>query len=116
MTARDWARFGYLYLRDGMWEGTRILPEKWADHARTPTPNSNGRYGAHFWLNAINPATGQASITDRAPTDAFMARGVGAQVVLIIPSLDMIVVYLGLTYGDAPEVVEAIADIVEAAR
>jgi len=116
MTARDWARFGLLYLRGGRWDGVQILPAQWADHARTPTANSHGRYGAHFWLNAVDETTGQASMTDRVPTDAFMARGVGAQFVLIVPSLDLVVVYLGLTYGDAPEIISAIADIVEAAQ
>jgi CubicO group peptidase (beta-lactamase class C family) len=116
MTGRDWARFGLLYLRDGTWEGRRILPERWVDHARLPTPNSKGQYGAHFWLNGINPETGQAAITDAIPTDAFMARGFGAQVVLIIPSMDLVVVYLGLTYGDPAPVVQAITDIVEAAQ
>ncbi len=116
MTGRDWARFGLLYLRDGVWDGTRIFPENWVDHARLPTPNSKGRYGAHFWLNEVNPETGQAVITDHIPTDAFMARGVGAQVVVIIPSLDMVVVYLGLTYGDPSPVVQAITDIINAAR
>ncbi len=116
MTGRDWARFGLLYLRDGMWDGTRILPEHWADHARLPTPNSKGEYGAHFWLNGVNPETGQAAITDEIPTDAFMARGVGAQVVVVIPSLDMVVVYLGLTYDDPAPVVQAIIDIVNAAK
>jgi CubicO group peptidase (beta-lactamase class C family) len=116
MSARDWARFGLLYLRDGKWENTQVLPEGWADHARTPTPDSKGQYGAHFWLNAIDPTTGHAVISDRVPTDAFMARGYGAQVALIIPSLDMIIVYLGLTYDDPTPIVNAIADIVEAAQ
>ncbi len=116
MTGRDWARFGFLYLRDGVWDGKRVLPERWADHARLPTSNSRGQYGAHFWLNGVNPETGQAVITDTIPTDAFMARGFGAQVVLIIPSLDMVVVYLGLTYDDPAPVIQAIAEIVNAAR
>ncbi len=116
MTGRDWARFGLLYLRDGMWEDKRILPEHWVDHARLPTPHSKGQYGAHFWLNQIDPETGHAVITDDIPTDAFMARGFGAQVVLIIPSMDLVVVYLGLTYDDPAPVVQAITDIVEAAN
>lgn len=116
MTGRDWSRFGLLYLRDGTWDGKRILPEHWVDHARLPTPNSKGRYGAHFWLNGIDPETGHAVITDDIPTDTFMARGFGAQVVVIIPSLDMVVVYLGLTYDDAGPVVQAITDIITAAK
>ena len=38
------------YLRDGVWEGERVLPEGWVDYARTPTPGSSGEYGAHWWL------------------------------------------------------------------
>jgi len=116
MTGRDWARFGLLYLRDGMWENRRILPEHWVDHARLPTPHSKGQYGAHFWLNGIDPDTGHAVMTDAIPTDAFMARGFGAQVVLIIPSMDLVVVYLGLTYDDPTPVVQAITEIVNAAN
>ena len=116
MTAQDWARFGLLYLRDGVWDGKRILPEHWADHARLPTPSAHGAYGAHFWLNAVNPETGQPAISSRVPVDAFMPRGFGAQVVLLVPSLDLIIVYLGQTYDDASPVVEAIDDLVDAAR
>lgn len=116
MTAQDWARFGLLYLRGGMWDGEKILPDHWVDHARTLTPASNGKYGAHFWLNAVNPETGKAVLTDRIPTDAFMARGFGGQVTLIVPSLDMIVVMLGATYKGSPEpLVAYMADVVEAA-
>jgi len=116
MTAQDWARFGLLYLRGGVWDGQRVLPEHWADHARFPTLNAHGAYGAHFWLNEVNPETGQPAITPRIPTDAFMPRGFGAQVVLLIPSLDLIIVYLGQTYDEAGPVIEAIADLVDAAQ
>ena len=52
-SARDFARFALLYLRDGVWEGRRILPEGWVDHARRTTPGSGGEYGAHWWLRGF---------------------------------------------------------------
>lgn len=116
MTAQDWARFGYLYLRDGVWAGKRLLPEGWADHARTPARHSGGRYGAHFWLNARNPETGVPAISDKLPEDTFMARGFGAQLVLIVPSRDMVLVVLGVTYQDDPApLVALIAEVIDAA-
>ena len=48
-TARDWARLGLLYLRDGVWEDEMLLPEAWVEYSSTPTPTSEGLYGAHFW-------------------------------------------------------------------
>jgi CubicO group peptidase (beta-lactamase class C family) len=50
-TARDWARFGLLFLQDGTWEGRRLLPEGWVTFSVTPAPAApDGVYGAHFWL------------------------------------------------------------------
>ena len=50
-TARDFARFGLLYLRDGVWDGTRLLPEGWVDYGRTieSVDPEDGPYGAHWW-------------------------------------------------------------------
>ncbi len=98
-SAPDWARFGYLYLRDGVWDGRRILPAGWVDFARTPSPGSgNDTYGAGWWLT---PETGpgtpeRALIAGRNPYDAFSAEGREGQVVLVVPSQDLVIVRLGL--------------------
>lgn len=84
-SARDFARFGYLYLRDGVWEGQRILPEGWVDYSRTPTPQSpEGTYGAHFWV-----VPGSLGL--------FLCNGAWGQRILISPRLDLVVVRLGQT-------------------
>jgi CubicO group peptidase (beta-lactamase class C family) len=82
-TARDFARFGYLYLRDGTWDGARLLPAGWVDHARTPTPQAlEDPYGAHWWL-----------VDDGLGT--FSARGYEGQYTVVVPALDLVVVRLG---------------------
>lgn len=83
-TARDFARFGLLYLRDGVWEGERILPEGWVDYARTPTPHSESQYGAHFWL-AQNG------------TGLFSCNGFQSQYIVMDPSRDLVIVRLGVS-------------------
>ena len=96
-TARDWARFGQLYLQDGVWEGERLLPAGWVDYTRSPAPAAPlGDYGAHFWLNTV-PARGGASVYPSLPHDAFFARGHEEQSVSIIPSRDAVIVRLGQT-------------------
>jgi CubicO group peptidase (beta-lactamase class C family) len=87
-TARDWARFGLLYLRDGVWEGARILPPGWVDDARSWTsvdPEDDMPYGAHWW--------GEAGDT----RGTFRAGGYAGQSVIISPPLDLVVVRLGNT-------------------
>jgi CubicO group peptidase (beta-lactamase class C family) len=96
-TARDWARFGLLYLRDGVWAGRRILPEGWVDFARTRTPAANSDiYGAGFWLT---PEAGRGkpymALTQHGPRDLFCAQGHEGQLIVIVPSKDLVVVRLG---------------------
>jgi CubicO group peptidase (beta-lactamase class C family) len=86
-TARDFARFGLLYLRDGVWDTRRILPEGWVDYARTETwaqPNDDGPYGAHWWLGLGGPGS-------------FSANGYDGQYTIVVPDLDMVVVRHGAT-------------------
>ena len=96
-TARDWARFGLLYLRDGMWQDKRILPEHWVDFARTKTPVADcDVYGAGFW---ITPSAGhgkpQRALAPDGPRDLFVAQGHEGQLVVIVPSKDLVLVRLG---------------------
>ncbi len=91
-TARDWSRFGLLHLHDGVWEGERLLPEDWVDYATTPTPPSDGLYGAQFWLNRGDPPR-WADV----PPDAFDASGFEGQNVLVVPSRGAVIVRLGLS-------------------
>ena len=95
-TARDWAKFGQLYLQDGIWAGKRILPEGWVGYSATATPESKLRYGAHFWLDIQHNIRDKAS-TQPLPADAFHAMGYEGQCVSIIPSKQLVVVRLGLT-------------------
>ena len=103
-TARDWARFGQLHLQDGVWEGERVLPEGWVDYVRTPTPGAaRGEYGAHWWLNAGRPGAPEDRTWPSVPRDAFAARGMSGQYVVVVPSAELVVVRLGLAQaeGDA---------------
>jgi CubicO group peptidase (beta-lactamase class C family) len=95
-TARDLARFGLLYLNDGVWNGERILPEGWVEYSATPAPatltlpedhRAHAGYGAQFWLLGRDP---------RLPDDAYTTSGARGQHSTIVPSRDLVVVRTGL--------------------
>ena len=107
-TARDFARFGLLYLRGGVWEGAALLPPAWIDYARTPTwrqPDAiDGPYGAHWWLGIC----GEGS---------FSANGYQGQFTAVVPDLDMVIVRHGATPSlQAPNVKDWIAGIADIFR
>jgi CubicO group peptidase (beta-lactamase class C family) len=95
-TARDLARFGMLYLDDGVWNGERILPEGWVEFASRPAPASlllpedheaHAGYGAQFWLYGRHP---------RLPGDAYSTSGARGQYATIVPSREVVVARTGL--------------------
>ncbi len=99
-TARDWARFGLLYLGDGVYNGERLLPEGWVRSSATPAPAAlRGQYGYQFWLNAGAKGNVDDRMYPHAPADLFCADGFEGQSVFIIPSRQLVVVRLGLTHG-----------------
>jgi CubicO group peptidase (beta-lactamase class C family) len=94
-TARDFARFGLLYLRDGVWAERRILPEGWVDFARTRAPaENNGTYGGHFWIN-LKPKQKQFVLLPGGPSSVFEASGNAGQYVIVVPTHDLLIVRLG---------------------
>ena len=105
VTARDYARFGQMYLDDGCIQGKRILPEGWVDFTVTPASASEGRYGAYFWLN-----TGHKECAD-VPEDMFSCRGHDGQQIFIIPSKELVVVILG--YSPKPDRVIRFNDLLK---
>jgi CubicO group peptidase (beta-lactamase class C family) len=99
-SARDWARFGLLYLNDGVWQGERILPEGWVTYSTTPAPAALlGQYGAQWWLNAGEKGNASHRRYPDVPSDAFEAEGFEEQHVLVVPSKKLVVVRLGVTHG-----------------
>lgn len=101
-SARDWARFGQLYLQDGVWNGQRLLPQGWAEYSGTATVTAkNGEYGAQFWTNAGPPNDPSARPDPDVPADAFKASGYQGQLVYVVPSRKAVVVRLGMTLDRA---------------
>lgn len=97
-TARDWARFGLLYLNNGQVNGENLFPEGWVQATATPASSARlGQYGFQFWLNAGQGPSHANRTYPQAPPDLFCADGFEGQNVFIIPSKQLVVVRLGLT-------------------
>jgi CubicO group peptidase (beta-lactamase class C family) len=100
-SARDWARLGLLYLRDGVAErGQRILPEGWVDYSARLTAQSANEYGygAGFWTQRGNSAAARVRIAAGFPADSFMAIGSQGQYAIVVPSQDLVIVKIGWAY------------------
>ena len=110
LSARDFARLGYLMAHHGVWEGKQIVPSWWVDMATRSSQTVNRSYGYTFWVNT------DGSHFPNMPKDAFAFQGFASNRCYMIPSLDLVVVRLG--YGPPswsegailPDVVDAIVD------
>ena len=82
LTARDMAKFGYLYLNRGKWENKQLLSEEWiktSTHEHVKNIYGRYSYGYQWWITNVG---GQP---------AFLASGFGGQIIGVVPSLDMVV-------------------------
>ncbi len=110
MTARDMARLGQLYLQDGMWGGERLLPPDWLSFVTTPDlaqPDGDLGYAGSFWL---------LGGVDGAPADAFAGLGNRGQIMVIVPSRELVIVRRGFDVAGEPpfKFAKLTADIVAA--
>ena len=97
-TLRDWARFGLLYLQNGVWNKERILPAGWVAYTTRPRRQAPiGEYGALFWLNAGPASDPGKRRRPSSPADAYSADGFQEQKVIVIPSRKLALVRLGAT-------------------
>ncbi len=109
-TCEDLARFGYLFLREGAWDGEQIVPAAWVEEATgAPSQEHNAAYGFLWWLNtegrllsplqAVSPTEEPEEVIGQiapgAPEDMYTAQGLGGQIVMVDPGSETVVVRLG---------------------
>ena len=109
-SCRDHAKFGYLYLKRGCWDGERVVEEDWVETATTTSQDLNRGYGYLFWVMGQEPTLSSVSFEEIeggihpfTPEGTFAARGLGGQIVEIIPALDMVIVRSGVAPQDDPD-------------
>ena len=114
-SARDWAKFGLLYLNDGVVGGKRILHEDWVDFCAAATLDTD--YAAGFWTNRSEHPNAQGRVRLGMPRDAFFASGDLGQRIVIMPSQHLVVVRLGDSVdptGDIRGVARLVKEVIAA--
>jgi CubicO group peptidase (beta-lactamase class C family) len=101
ITAREFARFGYLMLRGGVWQGRQLVPADWITRATTTSQPMNPGYGLTWWTNAAG------ALWPGVPRDAFAAMGYNCNLCCIIPSRDLVIVRIGLGPTQSTELIAA---------
>jgi CubicO group peptidase (beta-lactamase class C family) len=79
---RDMAKFGYLYLKNGMWNGSQIVPQEWVEVSQKKLIKMkyipDYYYGYHWWVSNEN---------------SYSAVGYGGQWITIFPEYDLVIVF-----------------------
>jgi CubicO group peptidase (beta-lactamase class C family) len=92
MTARDLAKIGQLYLQDGVWNGTRLIPDNWTSLSSKEWIRAGGNYYGFYWW--LRPSSGMPGF--RMPSkEIYFGSGYGGQKLFVVPDYDMVVVFYG---------------------
>jgi len=89
ISARELARFGYLMLHKGVWDGEQLIPKWWTDLATKSSQYLNPDYGFTWWVNT------KGTKWPGLPKDAFALSGYRSNRCYIVPSLDLVVARVG---------------------
>jgi CubicO group peptidase (beta-lactamase class C family) len=114
-SARDWARFGLLYLQDGVVGGRKLLHEDWVDLSAAATLDTD--YGAGFWTNRSEHERARGRVAMGIPRDAFFAFGDMGQRIVILQSQRMVIVRLADSVdpsGDIEGLARLVREVIEA--
>jgi CubicO group peptidase (beta-lactamase class C family) len=116
-SARDWARFGLLFLNDGVVGGKRMLHEDWVDYSAAATLDSD--YGAGFWTNRSEHPNAKGRVRAGMPRDSYFASGDLGQRIVIMPTQRLVVVRLGDSVdptGDIRGVTRLVKEVIAAVQ
>jgi CubicO group peptidase (beta-lactamase class C family) len=94
-SARDAARFGFLFLNNGVWDGVQIVSKRWVEESTREQSGGHpwfGRYGLHWWV---------ASLSDERARSMFFAMGYAGQYIFVIPALDVVAVFMSDMPGES---------------
>ena len=106
-SARDMARYGWMIANQGRWKDEQIVPSDFIKEATTPSQTLNKSYGYLWWLNGqpsfmlpIIEREFNGSLLPDAPDDSYLAIGKSGQVLMIVPSLELVIVRMGSSNGN----------------
>jgi CubicO group peptidase (beta-lactamase class C family) len=94
MSTRDAAKFAYLYLNNGVWDGRQVVSRTWVEESTRQQSEGHpwfGRYGLHWWLRPL---------ADPRAASTFFAMGYGGQYLFVVPSLDLVAVFFSWMPGE----------------
>jgi CubicO group peptidase (beta-lactamase class C family) len=102
VSCRDLARFGYLYLREGMWaDSEQIVSSQWVSESIRPSTDLNSAYGYLWWLNIEGPVKDGFDLDydgqrfPGLPEEIYAALGTGRQILAIVPSERIVLTRIG---------------------
>jgi CubicO group peptidase (beta-lactamase class C family) len=104
LSAWDQARFGYLTLRNGNWNGKQLIPRTWIDLSKTPTPVQPDYGFMNYYLNL------EKKQIPSAPKSAFLHLGAGTNMIYVDPENDLLVVSRWIPNGDKSELIRLILE------